>query len=181
MSRVGQKPIEIPQGVEVTITGTHVDVKGPKGTLSLDVHPHVSVKREDNTLNVDVKNPEDKQDRALWGLSARLINNLIVGVHEGFQKQVELIGVGYRVQQSGSKLTFVVGYSHPVEFELPKGVEAAIEKNVVTISGIDKQQVGEVAAQIRKIRKPEPYKGTGIRYVGEVVRRKAGKAAKAVG
>jgi large subunit ribosomal protein L6 len=177
MSRIGKKNIEIPSGVEVKITGQNVMVKGPKGELSLKLHPRVEVKNEGSIIKVNVKNPDEKLERSLWGTFAKLIINMIHGVTHGYEKKLEMIGVGYRATVVGSKITFNLGFSHPVEFNLPEKMEAKVEKNILTISGSDKQLVGEMAAQIRKIRPPEPYKGTGIRYVGEVVRKKAGKKA----
>lgn len=183
MSRIGKKPILIPEGVDVKIDGQHVSVKGSKGTLSLDMHKDVRAEIKEEAgiknINVTVLDPENVRQRALWGLSAKLISNLVDGVSKGFEKKLEVNGVGYKVSLSGNKLKLEVGYSHPVEYPLPDGITAQVEKNVITILGIDKQQVGEVAAQIRKIRKPEPYKGKGIKYVEETIRRKAGKANKA--
>jgi large subunit ribosomal protein L6 len=186
MSRIGKKPIKIPSGVEVTLSGAEVRVKGPKGELKLIVHPHVTVeRRKDETLGdiltVAVKDEGDKKDRALWGLTNRLIENQVIGVTKGYEKSLEFIGVGFKVAVSGKTVKMDVGFSHEVEFPLPAGVEAKVDKNTLTLSGIDKQLVGETAARIRRIRKPEPYKGKGIKYVEEVIRRKAGKAAKATG
>lgn len=177
MSRIGKKIIEIPVGVEIKITDNLITVKGPKGELSFNFHPAVVIKQEENNLRVTVKNPENKFERSLWGTSVRLISNMILGVTQGYEKKLELIGVGYRATLAQNKLILNVGFSHPVEFVLPPKIEAKIEKNIISIIGIDKQLVGETAAQIRKIKPPEPYKGTGIRYVGEVVREKAGKKA----
>ena len=179
MSRIGKKPIQIPSGVTVTVTQGSITVKGPKGELCRILHPNVSVKTEDGNALVTVKNPEDQNDRALWGLWGSLLRNMVAGVVNPFSKQLQFVGVGYKVALSGNKLTVEVGFSHPVEFQLPKGIEAKVEKNTVTLSGIDKELVGEIAAQLRRIQPPEPYKGKGIRYVDEVVRKKAGKAAKA--
>ena len=184
MSRIGKKPIQIPQGVEVTIDGLNVKVKGPKGQLELTLNSKVGAERKkDEELGdvvvVSINDESEPSERALWGLSQRLITNLVIGTTEGYQKQLEFIGVGYKVSVSGNIVKMDVGFSHEINYELPEGVEAKAEKNILTISGIDKQMVGEAAAQIRRFRKPEPYKGKGIRYVGEVVRRKAGKAAKA--
>lgn len=179
MSRLGKKPIAIPSGVTIKVVDGTISVKGSKTELKLALHPNVKVDIADNTATVTVANPEEKFDRSLWGLSHKLIINMIQGVTTGFTKQLELNGVGFKVAAAGSKLNLDLGFSHPVVFELPKGIEAKVEKNIITISGTDKQVVGQVAAQIRKLRKPEPYKGKGIRYVGEVVRQKAGKAAKA--
>jgi large subunit ribosomal protein L6 len=183
MSRLGKKPIKIPGAVTVKYHEGSLTVKGPKGELVFRVHPHVviTVNDSEKTVGVGVTDPEALLDRGLWGLTHKLIRNMFEGVTTGFSKSLELIGVGFKVALAGNKLNLDLGFSHPVVFELPKGVEAKIEKNVVTLSGSDKQQVGEVAAKIRKLKKPEPYKGKGIRYVGEVVRQKAGKAVKAAG
>lgn len=156
-------------------------MKGPKGALETAIHPHVTVRQEENTLYVTVANPSDTSDRALWGLSQRLIANMVTGVTAGFEKSLEVNGVGFKVALSGNTLNLSLGFSHPVIFELPKGIEAKVEKNVITISGTDKQLVGETAARIRALKKPEPYKGKGIKYTDEVIRRKATKAAKAGG
>jgi len=177
MSRVGKKPIQVPDGVQVNLEDQLVKVKGPKGELEQQLHPLVKVELKDNQIMVTIDDENDNNAKALWGLFRSLINNMIVGVIQGFSKQLEINGVGYRASLSGNKLVLNVGYSHPVEFELPDGIEAKVEQNVVTISGINKQLVGEVAANIRKIRKPEPYKGKGIKYIDEVIRRKVGKAA----
>lgn len=184
MSRIGKQPIKIPSGVEATVTATGVSVKGPKGQLALALHPHVRVERSTHeelgdVLTVSVKDEEDKKDRALWGLFNRLVANLIVGVTKGYEKSLEFIGVGYKVNVAGKTVKMDVGFSHEVDFPLPAGVEAKVDKNTLTLTGIDKQLVGETAARIRRIRKPEPYKGKGIKYVDEVIRRKAGKSAKA--
>jgi len=179
MSRLGVKPIVIPAGVTVKNDGGLITVKGPKTELSLKLHPHVTFSMEGSEGKVTVAEPEAKFDRSLWGLSRKLIANMISGVTAGFTKQLELVGVGFKVSVAGNKVNLDLGFSHPIAFELPKGVEAKAEKNILTLSGSDKQLVGQVAAQIRKLRKPEPYKGKGIRYVGEIVRQKAGKAAKA--
>lgn len=179
MSRIGKKIIEIPQGVDVTITTESIVVKGPKGQLEQTLHPHVTVSQEDNTLRVAVKNPNEKKDNALWGLFGSLVTNMVAGVTTGFQKQLEVNGVGYKVALSGKKLTLNLGYSHPIDFEIPEAVDVAVEKNVITLTSSDKQLVGQVAADIRKLRKPEPYKGKGIKYMEEVIRKKAGKTAAA--
>lgn len=180
MSRIGKQPIQILPGAEVTLNAARVvSVKGPKGQLTRTLHPAVSISVNDGIVNVTVKDETNKLHRSLWGLSQRLITNMVSGVVKGVEKQLELNGVGFRANVAGSTLTLNVGFSHSVEFHLPDGIAARVEKNVVTITGIDKELVGETAAQIRNIRKPEPYKGKGIRYVGEVVRKKAGKAAKA--
>lgn len=169
----------------MAIEGQTVKVKGPKGNLETTIHKNVSLERKNDealggdVLVVTVQDETKPQDRALWGLSQRLIENMIIGVTEGYKKELEFVGVGYKVSVSGNVVKMSVGFSHDVDFKLPEGIEAKAEKNTLTISGIDKQLVGETAARIRKIRKPEPYKGKGIRYSDEVVRRKAGKAAKA--
>lgn len=178
MSRIGKRPIKIPQGVEVSVDKDKINVKGPKGELSQKIHHKVKIEKNEDELKVKVNDPEDRRQKALWGLFASLINNMIIGVTEGFEKRLEINGVGYGAQLQGDKLILRVGYSHPVEFDLPNGIEAQIEKNIITISGIDKKLVGETAAQIRSVRKPEPYKGKGIKYIDEIIRRKAGKAAK---
>jgi large subunit ribosomal protein L6 len=180
MSRIGRQPIEIPNGVEVNVSGSAVNAKGPKGTLTVQLHPNVKASvTPEKMVVVEVADPKAIKDRALWGLSRKLIANAVEGVDKGFEKKLEFIGVGYRVSVSGNKVQMEVGFSHPVNYELPEGITAVVEKNLLTISGIDKQVVGEAAAQIRRVRPPEPYKGKGIKYIDEVVRRKAGKAAKA--
>lgn len=183
MSRVGKKLIVIPGGVEVKIDGRNVSVKGPKGTLNLTIHPVAKavIAEEDGTksIKVTVDNEEDVKQRALWGLTTRLIANMVEGVTRGYEKKLEINGVGFRAAVSGSNLKLEVGFSHPVLFPFPQGISVSAEKNIITISGADKQLVGEISAQIRKIKEPEPYKGKGIKYVDEVVRRKAGKAVKA--
>lgn len=177
MSRIGKKPIVIPEGVEVKISDGLIIVKGPKGELSQQINPLIKVEEKDKELIISVANPNDKKNKAFWGLFASLIKNMIVGVSEGFEKKLEVIGVGFKVNLQGDKLTLNVGYSHPIEYVLPKGISADVDKNIITVSGIDKQLLGDVVAKIRKIRKPEPYKGKGIKYVDEVIKRKAGKAA----
>ena len=178
MSRIGKKPIQIPAGVEVTVKDHTVSVKGPKGSLSTTLHDHVTATKEGDVLTVTIADENEKKDRSLWGLSATLVNNMIVGVTKGYEKKLELVGVGYRAAMQGKDIKIEVGYSHPVIFVLPPGITATAEKTAISISGIDKQMVGEMAAQIRRIRPPEPYKGKGIKYEGEQIRRKAGKAAK---
>jgi len=178
MSRIGKNPIDIPEGVQVTIEKQIVRVKGPKGELEQEIHPAIGIEQKDKQLSFTIADENYKKANAFWGLYRSLVNNIIIGVTEGFQKQLEINGVGYKASSSGKKLTLNVGYSHPVEFEMPEGIEAKVDGNIITISGINKQQVGEVAANIRKIRKPEPYKGKGIKYIDEVIIRKVGKAAK---
>lgn len=178
MSRIGKKQIIIPDNVQVEVETDFLVVKGPKGELKQELHPKVSVLVSEGVLTVDVKNKEDKFERSLWGLFASLIINMIQGVTEGFEKKLEVTGVGYKAAVSGSNLILNVGFSHPVEFKIPEGVDVQTEgNNIIVIKGIDKQLVGEIAARIRRIKKTEPYKGTGIKYVGEQIRRKAGKTA----
>jgi large subunit ribosomal protein L6 len=178
MSRIGRLPIPVPAGVEVKIDGSNVSVKGPKGTLSLVVASPITVALEEN--NVVVTRPDDERNsRSLHGLTRTLISNQITGVTEGFTKGLEIVGTGYRVTAKGSDIEFALGYSHPILVKAPEGITFTVEGNTkVSVSGIDKQAVGEVAANLRKLRKPEPYKGKGVRYAGEVVRRKAGKSGK---
>ncbi|GAA2844494.1 LSU ribosomal protein L6P [Leucobacter komagatae] len=178
MSRIGKLPIAIPGGVDVKIDGQQVTVKGSKGELSLVVAEPIRVAVEDGQILVTRPNDE-RESRALHGLSRTLIFNNIIGVTEGYAKQLEVVGTGYRVQQKGSDLELALGFSHPVSFTAPEGITLVVEgANKITVSGISKQAVGEAAANIRKLKKPEPYKGKGIRYADEVVRRKAGKAGK---
>lgn len=183
MSRIGKKPLTIPEQVTFAIeAGNVVRVKGPKGELTRTFHPHVTFSLQGNVCTVTVQDEENIQDRALWGLSRRLAANMIEGVTKGYEKKLEMIGVGYRAAAAGQKLTLQVGFSHPVEFILPKGITASVEKNTfITLSGSDREVLGNTAARIRAVRKPEPYKGKGIKYAGEVIRRKLGKAAKAAG
>jgi large subunit ribosomal protein L6 len=178
MSRIGRLPIDIPAGVDVKVDGRAVTVKGPKGELSLTVPQPIEVKVEDS--QVLVTRPDDERDsRSLHGLTRTLIANNIIGVTQGYSKGLEIVGTGYRVAQKGSSIEFALGFSHPVTVEPPAGITLTVEgNNKLTVAGIDKQAVGETAANIRKIKKPEPYKGKGIRYAGEVVRRKAGKSGK---
>ena len=178
MSRIGRLPIDIPAGVDVKVDGAAVTVKGPKGELALNVASPIEVKVEDN--QVLVTRPDDEREsRALHGLTRSLIANQIIGVTQGYTKGLEIVGTGYRVAQKGSSVEFALGFSHPVTVEPPAGITLTVEgNNKITVAGIDKQAVGETAANIRKIKKPEPYKGKGIRYAGEVVRRKAGKSGK---
>ncbi len=177
MSRIGRLPITIPSGVDVTIDGARVTVKGPKGQLERTIAAPITVTLEDGQLTV-ARPDDERESRSLHGLSRTLINNMILGVTEGFSKQLEVIGTGYRVLAKGQDLEFALGYSHPVPVKAPEGIAFAVEGNKVTVSGIDKQKVGETAANIRKLRRPDPYKGKGVRYAGEQIRRKAGKAGK---
>jgi large subunit ribosomal protein L6 len=178
MSRIGRLPITIPSGVEVSIDGQDVTVKGPKGTLKHTVATPIEITREDGVLSVTRPNDE-RQSRALHGLSRTLVANMVEGVTQGYSKTLEIVGVGYRVAPRGSDLEFSLGFSHPVIVPAPEGISFAVESPTrFSVAGIDKQQVGEVAANIRKLRKPDPYKGKGVRYAGEVIRRKVGKAGK---
>jgi len=178
MSRIGKAPITVPDKVEITINGNTVTVKGPLGTLTRTFRPEVEITREGNVLTVSRK-AEDRQSRSIHGLSRTLLDNMVVGVSKGFTKNLEMVGVGYRAQVQGKLLTMQLGYSHPVEVTSPEGIEITVEANTkIAVKGYDKQTVGDIAAAIRSWRKPEPYKGKGIRYAGERVRRKAGKAGK---
>lgn len=175
MSRIGKQPIEIPSGVEVKLGAEKIEVKGPKGLLTTATHPKVVYAMENGAVNI-TRADESRQARQQHGLRRTLLANAVTGVTKGFDKALEIIGVGYKVQVQGTKVVLTVGYSHPVEFMLPKGIEAKAEGNKLTISGIDKQLVGEVAAKIRRVRPPEPFKGKGIKYADEQIRRKAGKS-----
>jgi len=177
MSRIGKQPIIIPEGVDVKLDDKSVMVKGPKGEITQKIHPKVLVKQEGDQIIVSVKNPDIKQQNALWGLYRKLIANAVAGVAEGFLRKLEVNGVGYKVSLSGNILNLQLGYSHPIEYKLPDGIEAQVEKNLITLSGVDKQLLGQTAAEIRLLRPPEPYKGKGIKYAEEIIRRKAGKAA----
>jgi large subunit ribosomal protein L6 len=178
MSRIGKIPVPVPAGVDVNIDGAVVTVKGPKGTLSHTIASPIQVEQQDGTLVVTRPNDE-RNSRSLHGLTRTLLANLVTGVTEGYTKKLEIVGTGYRVTAKGSDLEFALGFSHPVVVTPPEGITFAVEAPTrFSVQGIDKQQVGEVAANIRKIRKPEPYKGKGVRYAGENVRRKVGKAGK---
>ena len=178
MSRIGRMPIDVPAGVTVSIDGQSVSVKGPKGELALTVAEPIQVALEDNQVVVTRPN-EERMSKALHGLTRTLINNNIVGVTQGYEKKLEVVGTGYRVAAKGQSLELSLGFSHSVTVDPPEGISFAVEGNdKITVIGIDKQAVGETAANIRKLRKPEPYKGKGVRYAGEQVRRKAGKAGK---
>jgi large subunit ribosomal protein L6 len=178
MSRIGRMPIDVPAGVTVSIDGQHVSVKGPKGELALTVSEPIQVAMEDNQVVVTRPN-EERLSKSLHGLTRTLINNNIIGVTQGYEKKLEVVGTGYRVAAKGQSLELSLGFSHSVTVDPPEGITFAVEGNdKITVMGIDKQAVGETAANIRKLRKPEPYKGKGVRYAGEQVRRKAGKAGK---
>ncbi|MDD3654307.1 MAG: 50S ribosomal protein L6 [Desulfotomaculaceae bacterium] len=176
MSRIGRQPISVPAGVEVQIDGRHLRVKGPKGQLERDLHRDMVVKYEDGKLLVE-RPSNNKLHRSLHGLTRTLVNNMVVGVTVGFQKNLELVGVGYRASKQGKKLVLALGYSHPVEIEPEEGLDVEVPAPArISIKGIDKEKVGALAAVIRAVREPEPYKGKGVRYEGEKVRRKVGKA-----
>ena len=177
MSRIGRLPVPVPAGVDVTITGNDVTVKGPKGTLSRTIAQQLSVTRQEDGSILVTRPDDERESRSLHGLSRTLINNMVVGVTEGYSKQLEIVGTGYRVAQKGTGIELSLGFSHTVSVDAPEGVELKVDGNLkIIVSGISKEQVGEVAANIRKIRPPEPYKGKGVRYAGENVRRKVGKA-----
>jgi large subunit ribosomal protein L6 len=176
MSRTGKLPIEYSNNTQISSENGIIKVKGPKGELSQQLHSVVSVDINDGQVHVKVQDPDDRRQRALWGLFRSLVNNMVQGVEEGFQKQLEVNGVGYKAAMKGDDTVILnVGFSHPVEYKLPEGVSALVEGNVITISGIDKQLVGKAAAQIKNIKKAEPYKGKGLKYVGEEIKRKEGK------
>jgi large subunit ribosomal protein L6 len=181
MSRIGRMPIPLPDGVEVTQDGSHLRVKGPLGTLERTIHPEMKLEREDGTLRV-VRPTDEPRHRALHGLTRTLVNNMVTGVATGFTKNLEINGVGYRAQLQGTKLVLALGFSHPVEVDPPAGIEFRVETPTrLAVFGADKELVGQIAAYIRSQRKPEPYKGKGIKYQGEQILRKAGKAGKVGG
>lgn len=178
MSRVGRKPIPIPSGIDVKVDKNSISVKGPKGQLKQNFHPRIGIKLDAGNILVS-RSSDDKLDRSLHGLTRSIVANMITGVTKGYEKALEISGVGYRAQVQGRSLMLTLGFSHPVEFKLPEGIDAAVDKQTnVTIKGIDKYLVGQVAANIRSLKLPEPYKGKGIKYSDEVVRRKEGKAGK---
>jgi large subunit ribosomal protein L6 len=178
MSRIGRLPIQIPSGVDVTIEGRKLTVKGPKGELSRELHPDMAVRQEDGSIVVS-RPTEQKTHKQLHGLTRTLVNNMVVGVTDGYRKSLEITGVGYRAAKVGEKLQLNLGYSHPIEIAPPQGISFEVENPThLSVVGIDKELVGQVAAKVRATRKPEPYKGKGVRYAGEKVRRKAGKAGK---
>jgi large subunit ribosomal protein L6 len=192
MSRVGKKPVVVPSGVTPAFKDGNLTVTGPKGTLVLAVHDLVSVKVESDSITVSVAHPENKREKAIWGLFRSLVQNLVDGVTKGYSKELDIVGVGFKAEVKGKSLVMSLGFSHPVEFILPDGIEAKVEKQpqkagilqyqtTVTLTGADKQKVGQTAANIRDLKKPEPYKGKGIKYGDEVINRKAGKVVKAVG
>jgi len=178
MSRIGRLPVTVPSSVEVTIDGRRLTVKGPKGTLTRELHPDMRVSQEDGTIVV-TRPTEQKTHKQLHGLTRTLVNNMVVGVTDGYRKGLEITGVGYRATKVGEKLQLNLGYSHPIEIEPPTGISFEVENPTrLAVLGIDKELVGQVAARVRSTRKPEPYKGKGVRYAGEQIRRKAGKAGK---
>ncbi|MED5812730.1 50S ribosomal protein L6 [Mycolicibacterium sp. 050232] len=179
MSRIGKQPVLVPAGVDVTIDGRNVSVKGPKGTLTLDVSEPITVERNEDGAIVVSRPDDERRSRSLHGLSRTLVANLVTGVTEGYTQKMEIFGVGYRVQLKGSNLEFALGYSHPVVIEAPEGITFAVETPTkFSVSGIDKQKVGQISAVIRRLRRPDPYKGKGVRYEGEQIRRKVGKTGK---
>jgi len=179
MSRIGKRPIPVPAGVDVTIDGQQVEVQGPKGTLNLTVAEPITVARSEDGAIVVNRPDDERRNRSLHGLSRTLVSNLVTGVTQGYTTKMEIFGVGYRVQLKGSNLEFALGYSHPVVIEPPEGITFAVESPTkFSISGIDKQRVGQISANIRRLRRPDPYKGKGVRYEGEQIRRKVGKTGK---
>lgn len=177
MSRIGKEPITVPKGVEIKLDRSRVQVRGPKGELSVDLHSKIDVTVDNQVIQLN-RIDNSRVAREQWGLRRTLINNAVLGVSKGFEKTLEVIGVGYKADLQGSTIVLNVGYSHPVKIDLPKEIDAKVEKNKITLSGIDKQAVGELAAVIRRVRPPEPYKGKGIKYETEQIRRKAGKSGK---
>jgi len=180
MSRIGKKPILIPENVEVKIEGQKVMIKGPKGELQREIRPEIKVETKEEKIFVSPQ-VETKKTKAFWGLTRALIANMVKGATEGFEKKLEMVGLGFRASLEGENLVLQVGFTHPVKIKAPQGIKFSVEKNIITISGVDKEKVSQMAAKIRKVRPPEPYKGKGIRYLGEVVRRKVGKKAVTAG
>lgn len=176
MSRIGRNPIEIPAGTTVEITGSTIKASGPKGALEVTLMDGLKVSLEDSVMRVE-KTRDDEETQRTYGLQRTLINNIVVGVSTGYERRLEINGVGYRANVAGQTVNLSLGYSHPIAFQLPQGIEAKVEKNIIILNGADKQLIGQVAANIRALRKPEPYKGKGIKYVEERIRRKAGKTA----
>ncbi len=177
MSRIGKRPVPIPQGVQVKMEDDVLVVKGPKGELRRKIHPLVKISIDEDKIAVSVENTRKKKDAgALQGLFRVLVDNMVTGVTKGFEKSLEIVGVGYRAEVSGDTVIFNLGYSHPINFKLPKGIEAKVDRNKITLTGIDREVLGQTAANIRALRSPEPFKGKGIKYEDEIIRRKAGKA-----
>ncbi len=181
MSRIAKKPLSIPDAVTVSLKPESLHAKGPMGEASLTIPSFVHIVQEGNGLLVSVANPKGKEQRTMWGTTASLVKNMLQGVKEGYQKQLEIMGTGFKAALSGSTLTLNIGFSHPIIYTVPKGISASVEKTVITLKGIDKQLVGEVAAQLYRMKKPDPYKGVGIRFVGQVIKLKPGKQAKTAG
>jgi large subunit ribosomal protein L6 len=177
MSRVGKKPIEISDKIKITYSDRILTVAGDKGTLTRTIHPDVNLNIEDNSLTVTIENM-DKKTRSLWGMTRALVANMVTGVSQGFERALEINGIGYRAEIKGKNILFNLGFSHPIDFPLPEGISATIEKNIIKLSGIDKDLLGYTASKIRSFRPPEPYKGKGVKYVEEYIQRKAGKTAK---
>lgn len=177
MSRLAKKPISIPKGTEVKVENNQIFIKGPKGELKQLIHPLVNILIKDNQIILSIQNLKDKKQKALWGTFYRLVSNMIAGVNKEFEKKLKLVGVGFRAEVREGKLILNIGFSHPVIYKIPANLKVSVDKDIITVSGIDKQLVGQVAAEIRRLRKPEPYKGSGIRYIDEVIRKKAGKKA----
>lgn len=180
MSRIGKQPISIPNNIEVSVTGQKVVIKGPKGEQELEVDRQLKVEKKDSALIVSLAAKTVKAN-ALWGLWRTLLQNAVAGVDQGFKKELEIVGIGFKGEVKGENLILQLGFSHLVEYKIPAGVSIEVNKNIILVKGIDKQKVGQAAAEIRNLKKPEPYKGKGIRYVGEIVKLKPGKAGKAVG
>ena len=180
MSRVGKKPILIPQGIDVKIEGEIIKVSGSKGELSREIRPEIKIDIKEGKILLHAS-IETKKNKALWGLSRALLANMLKGVNEGYEKKLEIQGLGYKAQLPEENLLLYVGYSHPVEIKAPPGIKFSVDKNIITVSGIDKELVGETSALIRRVKPPEPYKGKGIRYLGEKIRKKMGKKAVAAG
>jgi len=176
MSRIGKKPVIIESGVEAKESDGRIDIKGPKGQLFLEVPSEIKIEIKDNQIHFSILK-EDKRTRSLWGLMRTLTSNMVEGVTKGFEKKLEINGVGFKARVEGKDLFLDVGYSHPVKVDAEEGIEFKVEKNIITVSGIDKELVGQVAAKIRRVKKPEPYKGKGIKYVDEIIKRKLGKKA----
>lgn len=174
MSKIGKKPIEIPNGVEVILEGQKIKVKGKKGELEREISPEIGIKKEEGKILLFPKK-EGKKTRALWGLERQLVFNMIKGVSEGFEKKLEIVGLGYKAEIKGNKIFLYLGKAVPTEIEIPSGIEVKVEKNIISVSGIDKEKVGNFAAKIRKVKEPDPYKGKGIRYLGEKIKLKPGK------
>lgn len=181
MSKIARKPITLPAGVEVKIDNGRVYVSGPKGRLECAVVPGVDIAVAEGRVTTSVPNRKDRRERSMWGTMHSLLKSMVLGAASGFEKKLEIVGVGYRASVDKTKITLNLGYSHPIELPIPAGVEVKVDKNIITVSGIDKQLVGQFSAHIRSQREPEPYKGKGIKYSDEVIRRKAGKVVKAVG